>query len=64
MQGVLTSLLLALLLSPAGALGAPGAIVGAINDALHPLGAELNATPATPRRILEAIRRAREGAQR
>ena len=47
-----------------GALGAPGAIVGAINDALRPLGAELNATPATPRRILDAIRHSREGAKR
>jgi len=29
--------------------------VNAINDALAPLGVELNATPATPHRILEAL---------
>lgn len=38
-----------------GAIAPAGAIVSAINDALLPLGAEVNAIPATPRRILEAI---------
>jgi carbon-monoxide dehydrogenase large subunit len=43
----------------AGAIGAPGAILSAINDALLPLGAEINETPATPRRIVEAILRSK-----
>jgi aerobic carbon-monoxide dehydrogenase large subunit len=43
----------------AGTIGAPGAILSAVNDALRPLGAELLETPATPRRILVAIMRAR-----
>lgn len=39
-----------------GAAIAPaGAIVNAINDALRPLGVEINETPATPKRVLEAI---------
>jgi aerobic carbon-monoxide dehydrogenase large subunit len=39
-----------------GAAIAPaGAIVNAINDALRPLGVEINEAPATPRRILAAI---------
>jgi carbon-monoxide dehydrogenase large subunit len=39
-----------------GAAIAPaGAIVNAINDALRPLGVEINETPATPKRILGAI---------
>ena len=41
----------------AGTIGAPGAILSAINDALRPLGAEVNETPATPRRVLESILR-------
>jgi carbon-monoxide dehydrogenase large subunit len=39
----------------AGTIRAPGAILSAVNDALRPLGAEVNETPATPRRVLEAI---------
>ena len=43
-----------------GAAIAPaGAVVNAINDALRPLGVELNEIPATPRRILAAILEAR-----
>lgn len=42
-----------------GAIAPAGALVSAINDALLPLGAEVNAIPATPRRILEAIVAAR-----
>ena len=42
-----------------GAIAPPAAITNAINDALLPLGAEVTETPATPRRILEAIGRAR-----
>lgn len=41
-----------------GAIGPLGAIGNAVNDALHPLGAEINETPLTPRRVYEAIRRA------
>ncbi|MBX3513381.1 MAG: xanthine dehydrogenase family protein [Xanthobacteraceae bacterium] len=38
-----------------GAIAPSGAIVSAINDALRPLGAEVNSIPATPRRVLTAI---------
>jgi len=43
-----------------GAIGPPAAIANAVNDALRPLGAEILETPMTPRRVLEAIRAARE----
>ena len=36
--------------------GAPGAVMNAINDALLPLGARVTQQPATPERILEALR--------
>lgn len=39
----------------AGTIGAPAAILSAVNDALRPLGAELTDTPITPRRIVGAI---------
>jgi carbon-monoxide dehydrogenase large subunit len=42
-----------------GAIAPPAAIVNAINDALAALGAEITVLPATPRRIVEAIRAAR-----
>ena len=45
-----------------GAIGPPAAIAGAINDALRPLGAEVCASPMTPRRIFEAIHKARHAA--
>ncbi len=38
-----------------------GTVLSAINDALLPLGAEVNETPATPRRIVEAIQQAKAG---
>ncbi len=38
-----------------GAIGPPAAIANAVNDALKPLGAEVNETPITPRRLLAAI---------
>ena len=43
----------------AGIIGAPAAIVGAIEDALRPLIGDIhfNATPITPERILDAIQR-------
>jgi len=44
-----------------GAVAPPAAIANAVRDALAELGAEVNETPITPRRVLAAIRRAREG---
>ena len=41
----------------AGTAGAPGAIMNAINDALHPLDARVTAMPFTPERILKALRK-------
>lgn len=41
----------------AGTAGVMGAVLNAINDALAPLGAEVTETPATPTRILRALRR-------
>ncbi len=41
-----------------GTIGAPAAVIAAINDALAPLGAEINEMPATPRRIRAAIQAA------
>ena len=38
-----------------GAVGPPAAIVGAVNDALRPLGVEVHDLPLTPERILTAI---------
>jgi aerobic carbon-monoxide dehydrogenase large subunit len=42
-----------------GAVAPPAAIANAVRDALGPLGAEINETPLTPRRVLAAIGRAR-----
>jgi len=42
-----------------GAIAPPAAIANAVNDALAGLGAELTVSPITPRRIVEAIGRAR-----
>jgi len=44
-----------------GAVAPPAAIANAVRDALAALGAEVNETPITPRRVLAAIRLAREG---
>lgn len=38
-----------------GAIAPPAAIANAVNDALRPLGVELNHSPITPRRIVAAI---------
>ncbi|MBV8747961.1 MAG: xanthine dehydrogenase family protein [Xanthobacteraceae bacterium] len=46
-----------------GAIGAPAAVINAINDALAPFGAEINEIPATPRRICAAIQAARQRAE-
>ncbi len=42
-----------------GAIAPPAAIANAVNDALAPLGAEILASPVTPRRILAALAAAR-----
>jgi aerobic carbon-monoxide dehydrogenase large subunit len=39
----------------AGTAGAPGAVMNAVNDALAPLNANVNAQPITPQRILRAL---------
>lgn len=41
----------------AGTAGAPGAVMNAINDALHPFGATLSQMPMTPERVLQALGR-------
>jgi len=46
-------------LGEGGAIAPPAAITNAVNDALQGLGAELLVSPITPRRIIEAIARAR-----
>jgi carbon-monoxide dehydrogenase large subunit len=43
-----------------GAVAPPAAIANAVRDALSALGAELNETPITPRRVMGAIRKAQE----
>ncbi len=43
-----------------GAIAPPAAIANAVNDALAPLGVEITETPLTPRRIVEAILKARK----
>jgi carbon-monoxide dehydrogenase large subunit len=47
-------------LGEGGAIGAPAAILNAINDALVPFGASINEIPATPQRIRVALRQARK----
>jgi carbon-monoxide dehydrogenase large subunit len=43
-----------------GAIGAPAAVLNAINDALTPFGVEIDEIPATPRKIRAALRGATE----
>ena len=45
-----------------GAIGAPPAVVNAVNDALAPLGVTLTRLPLTPSNVLEQIARATDGA--
>jgi aerobic carbon-monoxide dehydrogenase large subunit len=45
-------------LGEGGSIGAPAAIVNAINDALAPFGVAINEFPATPQRIRAALRSA------
>jgi carbon-monoxide dehydrogenase large subunit len=42
-----------------GTIGAPAAVLNAINDALKPLGVDINEMPATPARIFAALQAAR-----
>jgi carbon-monoxide dehydrogenase large subunit len=42
-----------------GAIGPPAAIANAVRDALASIGAEINETPMTPRRVLAAIKNSR-----
>ena len=46
-----------------GAIAPPAAIANAVCDALAALGAEVNETPLTPRRVLAAIRGAQAAGQ-
>ncbi|HEY1746427.1 MAG TPA: xanthine dehydrogenase family protein molybdopterin-binding subunit [Xanthobacteraceae bacterium] len=43
-------------LGEGGAIGAPAAVLNAINDALSPFGVSINEIPATPQRIRAALR--------
>ena len=45
-------------LGEGGTIGAPAAVLNAINDALAPLGVEIDAMPATPRRLHAALQTA------
>ena len=47
-------------LGEGGAIGAPAAILNAINDALAPFGVTIDEMPATPRRIRAALRQTRK----
>jgi carbon-monoxide dehydrogenase large subunit len=43
-------------LGEGGCIGAPAAVINAINDALSPFGVEIDEMPATPQRIRSALR--------
>jgi carbon-monoxide dehydrogenase large subunit len=45
-------------LGEGGTIGAPAAVMNAINDALTPFGVEIDVIPATPQRIRAALRKA------
>jgi carbon-monoxide dehydrogenase large subunit len=49
-------------LGEGGAIGAPAAILNAINDALTPFGVEIDTIPATPQRIRAALRKSGKAA--
>jgi carbon-monoxide dehydrogenase large subunit len=48
-------------LGEGGAIGAPAAVINAVNDALSPFGVSIDEMPATPQRIRAALRAARRG---
>ena len=45
-------------LGEGGSIGAPAAVINAINDALTPFDVEIDEMPATPQRIRAALRAA------
>lgn len=49
-------------LGEGGAIGAPAAVLNAINDALSPFGVSIDEVPATPQRIRAALRNAKRRA--
>jgi aerobic carbon-monoxide dehydrogenase large subunit len=49
-------------LGEGGTIGAPAAVINAINDALAPFGVEIDEMPATPQRIRAALRNAGKAA--
>jgi carbon-monoxide dehydrogenase large subunit len=49
-------------LGEGGTIGAPAAVVNAINDALSPFGVQIDEIPATPQRIRAALRKAGKAA--
>jgi len=49
-------------LGEGGCIGAPAAVVNAINDALSPFGVQIDEIPATPQRIRAALRAAEKAA--
>jgi carbon-monoxide dehydrogenase large subunit len=51
-------------LGEGGAIGAPAAVLNAINDALTPFGVEIDTIPATPQRIRAALRKAEQAAKK
>ncbi|MEP7029690.1 MAG: xanthine dehydrogenase family protein molybdopterin-binding subunit [Pseudolabrys sp.] len=51
-------------LGEGGTIGAPAAVVNAINDALTPFGVQIDEIPATPQRIRAALRKAEQAAKK
>lgn len=51
-------------LGEGGTIGAPAAVMNAINDALSPFGVEIDIIPATPQRIRAALRKAEQAAKK
>jgi len=49
-------------LGEGGSIGAPAAVINAINDALTPFGVQIDEMPATPQRIRAALRAAEKAA--
>ena len=47
-------------LGEGGGIGAPAAVVNAINDALAPFGVVIDEIPATPQRVRAALRAKRD----
>ncbi len=51
-------------LGEGGTIGAPAAVLNAINDALTPFNVEIDIIPATPQRIRAALRKAEQAAKK